>query len=72
LLAQTLAERVSLNELLELWDDRVESTEDEVGRDSPLDRRELELFEPADLLLGERVVGEIGERRPTPKRERIA
>jgi hypothetical protein len=59
------------NELLELMDHRFMSAYGEIGFDPFLERREVQLFEAADLLLSERVVGELGKRRATPKRERI-
>jgi hypothetical protein len=52
-------------------DDRFMPAYGEIGFDPFLERREVQLFKAADLLLGERVVGELGKRRATPKRERI-
>ena len=46
--------------------------ERELGVDPLLERREPELLEPLDGRLGERLVGEVGERRPAPELERLA
>ena len=43
----------------------------EVGLDPLLERDCAELLEPCDLGLGERLVEEVGERRPAPERERV-
>ena len=43
----------------------------EVGVDPILERRETQLSQPPDLVLGERVVPKIGERRPPPEPERL-
>src|SRR5262245_5099759 len=43
----------------------------ELGVDPLLDRSEAQLLEARDLALGEGVVGEIGERRSAPERERL-
>ena len=48
------------------------AAEREVGVDTLLERAEPQLLEPRDLGLGERLVGEVGERRPAPQRERLA
>ena len=46
--------------------------EREVRLDALLDGDEPELFEPRDLGLGERLVEEVRERRPSPEPERLA
>ena len=38
--------------------------------DQVLDRREVQIVEPRDLSRDERLIGQIGERRPAPERER--
>ena len=43
-----------------------------IGADPLLARDEPQLLEPADLGLGEVVVGQVGERRPAPERECLA
>ncbi len=44
----------------------------QVGFDARLDRFEPELLEPGSLSPGERLVLEVAERRPPPKRQRFA
>ena len=57
-----------------LFDERVDlgdeagAAEREVGVDAILERGEAQLFELGDRALGERLVGEVGERRATPQR----
>ncbi len=48
------------------------AAEREVGLDALLDGDKPELFEPGDLGLGERLVEEVRERRPSPEPERLA
>ena len=43
-----------------------------VGADPLLARDKAQLLEPADLGLGEVVVGQVGERRPPPESECLA
>ena len=45
--------------------------EREVRLDAVLQRREAQLLESPDLVLRERLVGEVGERRPAPERQRL-
>ena len=71
LTAEALAERVALDERLELTDQLVVPSEREVGVDPLLERGQTELLEPSDLRLGERLVREVGEGRPAPERERV-
>src|SRR2546427_2307241 len=59
------------NEFLELLDDRVVPAYGKVRLDPLLERRETQFLEPCDLLLRERVVGELGERRAAPEREGV-
>ena len=70
--AQPLAQRMLADEHLELGDELGVAAEREVGFDAPLERAQAELFEAADLGLRERLVGEVGERRPAPEAERVA
>ena len=48
------------------------TAEREVGVDAPLEGSEPQLLDPPDRRLRERLVGEVGERRPSPERERFA
>ena len=70
--AQPLTQREPLDERLELGDELRALAELEVGVDPLLERLEPQLLEPADLALGERLEGEVGERRATPERQRLA
>jgi hypothetical protein len=54
---------------LELGDDVRVPAELELCVDEVLARRQLELLEPADLRRGERLVGEVGERRTAEQRQ---
>jgi len=38
-----------------------------VGLDSVLEGRKVQIFEPSDLVLGEGLVGEVGERLTAPE-----
>ena len=58
-------------QLLELRHELDMTTGLEVGVDSPLERNETELFETGGLVLRERLVREVGERRTTPEGERL-
>ena len=71
LTAEALAERVALDERLELADQLVVPSEREVAVDPLLEGRQAELVEPGDLRLRERLVREVGEGRPAPERERV-
>ncbi len=72
LAAQTLLQWVLSDERLELADEVEVPAERQVDVD-PLDQRvQAKLFEPPDLMLGERLVRELGERRAAPHRERFA
>ena len=64
--AQPLAGWVIGNQPLELRDQRLVPPEGEVGVDPILDRDEPPLLESRDLVLGERLVREVGERRAAP------
>ncbi len=67
---ELLAQGVYADELLELADERPVPAQLQVGVDSPLERGQPELLQASDRGLGERVVGEIRQRRPSPQRER--
>ena len=67
LAAQALAERMLSDELVELLEDVVLAPHGEVGLDSLFQRGEVEVLEARDLLLRERVVGEVDERRAAPQ-----
>jgi hypothetical protein len=68
---ELLPQGMCANELLELADERPVRSELQVGGDSPLERGQPELLQAADRGLGERVVGEVRQRRPSPQRERL-
>ena len=57
---------------LELSDELVGAAEGEVRIDAILQRGEVKLFEPIDLTLRPRLVGELGEWRAAPKRQGLA
>ena len=59
-------------ERFELRDEDGVPAEVELGLDPLLHRREAELVEAIGLRAGPRLVGEVGERRPAPQRERLA
>jgi hypothetical protein len=69
--AQPLAQRMTGDERLELGDELTVAREREVGFDPFLEGGKAELIEPGDLLLCERVEGELGERRAAPEPERL-
>jgi hypothetical protein len=71
LAAKAFAQGVPPDELRELLDDVVMATEGEVSLEPLLERRQVQLLEPGDLLLGERVIGELDERRAAPERQSI-
>ena len=70
--AQPLAQGVRADECLELSDELGVAAECEVGLDPQLERPQAELFESRDLDLRERLVDEVGERRPAPEGESLA
>src|SRR5436309_7892064 len=57
------------NERLQLRNDLGRPPEREIGLDPVLERRDVELVEPGDLVLREALVREIRQRRPSPERE---
>ena len=70
--AQPLAQRMTGDERLELGDDLGVTREREVGLDPFLDGGQAELLQAGDLLLRERVEGEVRERRAAPETQRLA
>ena len=66
-----LSRRLDLDECLELADQLAGATQHELRFDSLLFRLVAQLLEAGDLLLGEGVEREIGERVSTPERERV-
>ena len=67
---EPLPERVRGDQRLELGQDVLVAAEREVGLDPILERGEPQVLEPPDLVLRERLVREVGERRAAPERER--
>src|SRR5689334_7715211 len=59
------------DERLELADQLGVATEREVGFDPLLERRDTCLLQSRDLILRERRQGEVGQRRPSPKRQSL-
>ena len=72
LAAQPLPQRVLVDERLELGDELAGAAQLEIGVDPFLERVEAKLLETADLVLRERLEGEVGERRSPPDRQRFA
>ena len=66
------AQRLLRDERGELADERGVASKREVGVDPLLEHGEAALLEARDLGPREVVVGEIGQRRPAPQRERLA
>jgi hypothetical protein len=69
--AQALAQRVAPDQGFQLADELSLAAEREIGFDQLLERHEAELLEPCDLLLGKRLVGEIGQWRAAPEVKRL-
>ena len=70
--ARALAERLLAHELFELRHELAVAAELQVGVDPVLERAEAKLLQARDRALGERLVGELRERRPAPQRERLS
>jgi hypothetical protein len=67
---ESLAQRVQTNEPFELTDKRRMPASGEIHVDAPLQAGDAELVESGDLGLREALIGEVGERPPTPKTQR--
>ena len=70
--AWPFAQRLLRDERRELADERGVASKRKVGLDPLLEHGEAALLEARDLGPSEVVVGEIGQRRPAPQRERFA
>ena len=70
--AQALPQRVGLDELLEVGDQLRVAARRQLRVESILECRQAELLEPRDLRLGEPLVREALQRRPTPERQSFA
>jgi hypothetical protein len=68
---QPLAQRMLVDERLELADQLAVAARREVGVDRHFGRAHAQLAQPVDLGGGERLVGHVGERRAVPQRERL-
>ena len=71
LAAEPLAERILLDEPLELSDELGCRATFEIGLDSLFEGSRPKLLEAGDLGLGERLESEVGKRRSSPERERL-
>src|SRR5581483_3199149 len=69
--AQPLLQRMLRDELLQFGHELGMLPELEIGLDPALDRQRAKLFQASDRGLGERLVDEVGERRPAPERKRL-
>ena len=69
---QPFAQRVARDEHLELGEDLAMAARRQVAVDRALGRGQVQLLEAADLAGRERLLGDVGERRPAPQRERLA
>src|SRR5579864_2258437 len=65
--SEALAERLRGDKQLQLPDQLGMTSEREVGVDPPLEGREAQLLQPADRSLGERLAGQLAERRSAPE-----
>ena len=70
--AQPLSERVLADEILELADELGVAPDREVGVDAGLDGGEPQPVQAGDVRLGERLVGEVGQRLAAPQRQGVA
>ena len=61
-----------MDECLDLADELGVAAEREVRLEPPLERLQAELFEPGNLGLRERLLCEVGQRRPAPEVESFA
>ena len=72
LAAEPLAERILLDEALQLADELGCRATFEIGLDSIFEGRRAKLFEAGDLGFGERLEGEVGKWGAAPQPERFA
>ena len=72
LAAKALPVGMLVDERLELGNEGRMTSTLKVRIDTGLDCRQSQLVETSDLRLSEGLVGEVGERRPSPQRERLA
>ena len=72
LAARALAKRVVPDERLELADELGRAPLGQLCVDALFDGSQAQLFEARGLVLGERLVGEVAERRTSPELERFA
>ena len=72
LAAYALAHRVVAHQRLELSDHLCVAAERQVCVDALLEGDHAQLVEPRDLLLGERLVGEVRQRWAAPQRQPLA
>ena len=70
LAAELLTEGVLLHQDLQLTDELCMPAAGQVTVDPFLQAAEVKLLQAGDLTLGEVLIGELRERRPTPERER--
>ena len=70
--AKAFAQWMLRNQSLQLRSDVGVAAESQIRLEPLLDCAEAQLVQPADLALSERVVGEVGEGRPTPEGERFS
>ena len=69
--AQSLSQRMVPHECLELTDEVAAAAGGQIGLDPVLEARQPRLLQTGNLRLREAVMAEIGERRPSPQRERL-
>ena len=69
--AQLLAQRLGLDERLQLGDQTLVPAELQLGLDAPLERAQAELGEATRSRARERFAAELGEPGPAPESERI-
>lgn len=72
LAGELLAQRVVIDELLQLAHDLGMATGGEIGFHAKLQRGQSLLLQTRDLGGGERLDGQLGERRAAPQRQRLA
>jgi len=68
---EPFAKRVRPHQRFQLDDHVLVTTQLEVGLDPVLEGGQTKILEPPDLVLRERLVGEVGQRGAAPERERL-